>query len=61
MNQIKRVETPDGEKFELHWEGKVKQYDTRGEADRAMIEKMAEDAGRPGKPPEGGGEGASQP
>lgn len=47
MNQIKPVETPEGKKYELHWEGKVETFDDRASADRALVKKMAEQAGRP--------------
>lgn len=47
MNGIKPVDTPEGRKYELHWEGEVTTFDDQGEANRALVEKMTGDAGRP--------------
>ncbi len=57
FNGIKTITTPQGNKYELHWNGTVQPYDTYDAAARVLVDKMAVDVGRdPSRP-----EGASNP
>ncbi len=46
FNGIKTITTPQGNKYELHWNGSVQTYDTYDAAARVLVDKMAVDAGR---------------
>ena len=46
MNGIRTIHAPEGEKYELNWEGQSKTFDGRDEAHRAMGLHMSKDAGR---------------
>ncbi|HEX8747402.1 MAG TPA: hypothetical protein VF717_09385 [Pyrinomonadaceae bacterium] len=49
MNGIKPVDTEEGRKYELHWNGNVTTHDDQASANKALLEKMSEDAGRPAR------------
>jgi hypothetical protein len=49
---VKPVRSDSGEKFELHWGGKVETYDNRGEAERELLKRMQLAAGREQPAPE---------
>ncbi len=46
FNGVKTVQTTEGEKYELHADGKSKQFDDRNQAYSILALHMAKDAGR---------------
>jgi hypothetical protein len=40
------IQTPEGEKYVLEWEGRTKTFDNRTEADTVLVLLMARDVGR---------------
>jgi hypothetical protein len=52
MNGIKIINTPECERYELHYEGKGEVFEDKSEANKVLMLHIAKDAGRELNPEE---------